>query len=89
MSVGKVTVHARVQVTLEIEVPDSWHEDVKLDQVHKQAAEGAIGLLRRGLVVDGMTNTGMATSKEEAARRPQVSLVGKPIVDVVLIREQR
>jgi len=37
---------ARVRLMLEIDLPDSWGDDWKLDAVIKSARESAIGLLR-------------------------------------------
>jgi len=86
---SKETARARVQVTLEIDVPDSWGHDCKVEQIYDQAAESALGMLRQGLVVDGMTNTGLARSREEAERRPRVSVVGKPEITAILLKPER
>lgn len=40
-------VRARVTVTLELALPDTWNEDAKFDQVEKQAREKAISMLER------------------------------------------
>lgn len=47
---------ARVQLTIDILVADSWGPECTVDQVQRQATESAIGALRRGLVIEGMHN---------------------------------
>lgn len=43
----RVSARARVTVTLEIEVTDSWGTDCTVQQVHQQATESALGVIRR------------------------------------------
>lgn len=45
--IAKVSATARVSLTIEISVGDSWGEDCKMDQVYRQAADSAIGRLQR------------------------------------------
>jgi hypothetical protein len=56
-SEAKVTATARVTLTIEIEIPSSWGESCDLAQVHKQASETAVGMLRdhhgKHLIGDG------------------------------------
>ena len=42
-------VRARVALTVEVELHDSWGEDCKLDQIFKQASEAAVASVRRRL----------------------------------------
>lgn len=49
MSEKRVHAHARVTLTVEIAVTDTWGEDCKLDQVYRQAAQSAVGEVRNGL----------------------------------------
>lgn len=44
---GKVSTGAIVTVTLQIELGDRWGEDCKLDQVFKQAEDGARDAVRK------------------------------------------
>ncbi len=67
---------ARVQVTVEIDVPDAWGGDCTVAQVFVQAKDSAIGILRWHFIVDGFTNAGPT----DMASRPKVSIVGEPIV---------
>ena len=88
----RVRASARVQVTVEIDVGDTWGTGSPVEQVHRQAAESAINLLRRALIVDGQTNTGMlaGTTEErhaQARSRPAVRLVAEPRVTCVLVEE--
>lgn len=69
-----VTICARVTMTIEFAVTDSWGGDCKLDQVHQQAVESAVGELRRGVAV------GRPDGKHVPAR-----LVGEPKVTAVLV----
>ena len=41
--------HARVTLTIEVSVSDTWGDDCKLDQVYRQASASAIGMLQREL----------------------------------------
>lgn len=47
MSRGQVHTGAVVQLTLEIQLGDSWGADCKLDQVIKQASDGARDAVRK------------------------------------------
>ena len=42
---NKVSIKAKVKVTLEIEVPDAWGTDCALSQVYSQAKEKALSIL--------------------------------------------
>ena len=42
---NKVSIRAKVSVTLEIEVPDTWGTDCALSQVYSQAREKALYIL--------------------------------------------
>lgn len=37
----RLVAKARVQVTLDVELPDTWGPDCRVDQIQKQAAESA------------------------------------------------
>lgn len=43
----RVTARARVTVTLEIEVPDSWGTDCTVKQVHDQAVDAALAIIEK------------------------------------------
>jgi hypothetical protein len=70
----KVTTRARVRVTLEIDMPDSWGADCSLAQVFRQGEQGAIDLLRRHFSLgDGVKIAGF---EQDATAR----VLGKPTV---------
>lgn len=46
---ARVKARARVQVTLDIAVPDIWDSAGPLEQIWKQARESARGMLAKGL----------------------------------------
>lgn len=46
---SKLTSRARVQVTIDVVVPDTWGADCPMDQIWKQARESALGVLERGM----------------------------------------
>lgn len=46
---SKITSRARVQVTLEVVVPDTWGSDCPMDQIWKQGRDSALGLIERGI----------------------------------------
>lgn len=70
MSDNTVIAKARVQVTIEVTLPDHWGWDAKVEQVHKQAAILAKESITR-LIVGGI-GAGSAT------------IVGEPRVVMVL-----
>jgi hypothetical protein len=82
MSEKRVHGSARVQLTVEIPLSGGWGDDCTIGQLNKQAAEEAIGALRRGLVIDGMKNA-LVTSPV-AAR-----VIGTPVVIGILTEEDR
>ncbi len=43
----KMSVTAKVNVSLEITVPSSWSEQTRMDQIKRQAIEDAKGILNR------------------------------------------
>lgn len=45
----KIQARARVQVTLDITVPDTWGPDCPTHQIWRQAAESALGLIENGI----------------------------------------
>jgi hypothetical protein len=73
-----ITARARVQVTLEFLVTDTWGDDCKVDQVYKQAAESAIGQLRRGCLV----SVASALARDGEAR-----VIGDPKVTAILVNK--
>ncbi len=75
-----VIAHARVRVTLDIEVSGSWGGDCDVDQIEKQAATEALGACRRGLVIDMMGNN---------PANLRATVVGTPEVEAVLTRRER
>lgn len=65
-------VTARVRLTLDVVVSDTWTANVQLDQVEKQARESAIRQLAAGL----------------PASAPGLSVVGTPEVTAVLVKRK-
>jgi hypothetical protein len=70
---SELIVTARVRLTLDVVVSDTWTANVQLDQVEKQARESALCAL------------GAAGSNITAG----LSVVGTPEVTAVLVRRAR
>jgi len=64
-----MNVRARVLVTLDLAVSDTWDPTVTADQVQKQAKESAIGIIRHGLVIG----------------TPEALIIGTPKVTMILV----
>ncbi len=79
----RIQARARVQVTFDILLPDTWGSECSVEQVQKQAAESALGVLRQGLVVDGLTNS-LPSAPD---MRPRVTSVGMAKVIAVLVED--
>ncbi len=77
MSDRRLTATARVRLTLDIPVGDSWGADCNIAQIEKQAAESAIGLIR---------NAGDFGRLYSAGR---IEIIGEPQVTAVLVRSDR
>lgn len=77
-----MTVHARVQITIEVDVPDSWGEECKLDQVKKQATEKVEQLLRQGFIVHQLTMHPGPRSNVEAR------IIGEPKVTAIMVESK-
>lgn len=69
---------ARVTVHLEIKVSSTWGPDCSLEQVHKQAADEAIGLIR-----NAKDNAAMASKLAKSVR-----LMGEPLVTAIIVPKQ-
>lgn len=70
---AKVRAAARVTLTIDIAVPDSWGTECTVAQVQQQAKESALGILRR----------------MKANQPADYQIVGEPIVRAILVEEQR
>lgn len=78
---GKVQATARVQVTVEFAVGGQvWGSDAPIEQVHRQAREAAIDILRRGLVIGGLKISPQATTSAD--------IIGEPNVVAILVEAQ-
>lgn len=66
----RVQATARVTMTVEIQVGGTWGDDCDIAQIHRQAAEEAIGILRR---------------MKEPQRVAPYTIVGESIVRAVLV----
>lgn len=70
-SENKTRAVARVQVLVDISLDAEWGDDCKVDQIYKQAAEEALGVLRNAK--RGVTNLPLP-----------LTIVGEPKVIMVL-----
>ena len=70
----RVSASARVQITLDIAVGDSWGSDCPVDQIVRQATEAAEGMVRNAFPQQWQTR--------------QVSIVGTPKVTMVLAKKE-
>lgn len=66
----KVQAAARVTLTVEIRVDDTWGADCQVEQIHRQATESALGILERMRKPDRM--------------RP-FTIIGEPKVTAILV----
>lgn len=73
MSKG-VRVHATVRIEIEL-VESAWGGDCPLEQVYKQARDGALGRIGR-------------LSRGEIAGPSDIRIIGEPIVTAVLVPEK-
>lgn len=73
MSDTKLRASAQVTVTLRIDVSDTWGADCTVEQIHKQAARSALGILDK--------------MRGSMAPRP-VALVGQPKVVAVFVEDE-
>jgi hypothetical protein len=71
----RVTVRARVRVTLDIDVSDCWGGDCPMSQVVRQARDSALGRLRQVFAEDTRKSIHIAgvehvdvTTREEGGR---------------------
>jgi hypothetical protein len=81
MSESRVQACARVQITVEFAVADSvWGEGATIEQVNSQARDAAINIIRRGLVIEGLT--------VNSASKTHATLVGEPRVTAILVERQ-
>lgn len=63
---SKYTTRARVRLTIELVLPDAWGGGCPPEQVFKQASEAAEDALRRGLIINRLTNAMNKTATQEA-----------------------
>lgn len=73
---------ALVQITVELDIAGRWGADCTVAQIHKQARDAAIGYLRSGLVIDGLTRDGVGDKRH-------ATVVGKPRVTAVVVDEAK
>lgn len=77
----RVSTVARVTLTIEIDVADSWGDDCTTGQVERQARESAVAAVRRGLVIN---NLKCGDDVKTYAR-----VIGEPLVDMIIRRSPR
>lgn len=81
----KVRATARVQLTIEIDGEGGvWGAECSLDQVHKQAREGAIGALNRVV-----SRAGNPEAEKQPLARIAIRIIGEPKVTAILVEEER
>lgn len=73
----RTVIRAQVQVTLNINITDTWSHDVKADQVYKQACASAKQSLRNGLAIEGLV------SKRDCVTHAQ--LMGEPKIVAIMV----
>lgn len=73
-----MSVRAVVQVTLELEVDDSWSNDSTAGQILRQARESAIQNLRQGVAIFNL-QSGLG-----AHTRAKAKILGEPKVTMVI-----
>lgn len=69
---GRITARARVKLTIEIPVSDTWGQDCAFLQVQQQALSAALGRIQHGGMRDGVDYT----------------VIGKPEVTAILLKEE-
>jgi hypothetical protein len=79
-----VSVTARVLITIDIHVGSHWNDDVKADQVRKQAVEAAEHALRSGLVIRGSTTQASGPDSLRARHLLTAIVVGDPKVTAII-----
>lgn len=80
---NRVQAVARVQVTVEFAIGGSiWPPETSIEQIDKQARHAPLDILRRGLVIEGLTIGAQQTSKTWA------TVVGEPKITAVIVQEQ-
>lgn len=81
---ARIHARARVQLTIEIVVGDRWDEKTSMDQIHKQATEAALCLLKQHkLAIEGQV-MGLG----EIHPHP-IEICGRPKVTAILVEEER
>jgi hypothetical protein len=73
MAEKRVSAKARVRVTLEIPVGDSWGEECDIAQIHRQAKESALGMIRNS----------------QFHELKLAVIVGEPVVTAILVEPEK
>jgi len=84
----KLSARARVQVTVELLLSDTWGDDCTTAQVMKQARDGVEQMLMRGLAIVTPGLRGAMTLPDGSSKTP-ATIVGEPKVTMVLVEENR
>jgi hypothetical protein len=71
----RITATARVRITLDIRLTDSWGNDCSIEQIQKQATASVLGIFR-GRVGVPHELTGAA-------------VIGEPTVTAILVEQER
>lgn len=74
------TTTARVRLTIDVEVPDTWGDECTLGQARKQAVDAALGAVRRGLILNGTEGP-----RGDYIPRDYANVVSVPEVTAILI----
>lgn len=80
---SKVTARVRVQVTVEMDVPDVWGGECPMSQIHKQAQDSALNALRGGLIIHGLQS-----SEPVPLSRVIAKVIGQAKVEAVVVSEE-
>ena len=83
MANKKVRATARITLTVEIDDDGVWGADCPIDQIHRQAKEGAIGALERAL-----RRAASPDAQSQPVARLALRIVGEPKVMAVLVEER-
>lgn len=77
-----MSAFARVTITVEFDVGSKYGDDWTIDRIRKDAIDGAKQILRRGLILDGLT-----AALDDCTPHP-ARIVGEPKIDAVIVKDQ-
>jgi len=80
---SKVTARVKVQITIEMAVPDVWGSDCTMSQIHEKAQKSALNALRAGLIIHGLQ-----TTEPVPLSRVIAKVIGQAKVEAVVVSEE-